>query len=65
MTTKDSESSVAYIRDNFEADDRVAIVLLSKRTGAVLQRVTSAEKIAAPEIAVNPPVYKYKLVISR
>src|SRR6266404_120861 len=49
MTTKDSESSVAYIRDNFEADDRVAIVLLSKRTGAVLQRVTSAEKIAAPE----------------
>ncbi len=49
MTTKDSESSVAYIRDNFEADDRVAIVLLSKRTGAVLQRVTSAEKIVAPE----------------
>jgi hypothetical protein len=28
-------------------------------------RVDYVEKIAAPQIAVNPPVYKYKLVISR
>jgi hypothetical protein len=49
MTAKDSESSVAYIRGNFDADDRVAIVLLNKRTGAVLQRVASASKIVAPE----------------
>ena len=28
-------------------------------------RVDYVEKIPAPQIAVNPPVYKYKLVISR
>src|SRR5512133_103672 len=38
-----------YIRENFDPTDRLAIVLLNKRTGAVMQRVASAEKIAAPD----------------
>jgi hypothetical protein len=38
-----------YIRDNFEPSDRLAVVLLNKRTGAVTQRIASAERIAAPD----------------
>lgn len=38
-----------YILENFEATDRIAIVLLDKRTGAALQRIAAAERIAAPE----------------
>ena len=38
-----------YIRDNFEPADRLAVVLLNKRTGSVMQRVASAEKIASPD----------------
>jgi len=35
-----------YIRDNFQSEDRLAIVLLNKQTGHVLQRVAMAERIA-------------------
>ena len=38
-----------YLRDNFEPTDRLAVVLLNKRTGAVIQRLAAAEKIAAPD----------------
>lgn len=38
-----------YIRENFEVTDRIAVVLLDKRTGAALQRIAAAEKIASPE----------------
>jgi DNA primase RepB-like protein len=38
-----------YIRDNFESSDRLAVVLLNKRTGAVTQRIASAERMAAPD----------------
>ncbi len=43
------EVAAEYIQDNFPATDRLAVVLLNKRTGAVIQRLASAEKIAAPE----------------
>src|SRR6266446_6120338 len=67
MTPKESESYVAYMRDNFEPDDRLAIVLLNKRTGAVLQRVASAEKIVAPEYQAwlrHMNAQKYEVYIS-
>ena len=46
MTTT-NEISTGYIRNNFEAADRIAIVLLNKRSGVVLQRVVSAERVVA------------------
>ena len=36
-----------YIRDNFEPNDRLAVVLLDKRNGTVIQRLPSAEQIAS------------------
>lgn len=44
-----SESSVSYLRDNFNVEDRIAVALLNKRSGAVLQRVASIERVVAPE----------------
>jgi hypothetical protein len=41
--------SVDYIRENFEPNDRLAVVLLDKRTRDVLQRIAGAEKIAAED----------------
>ena len=38
-----------YIRRCFEPSDRLAVVLLNKRSGAVTQRLASAERIASPE----------------
>lgn len=39
-------SASQYIRDNFEPDDRLAVVLLNKRTNQVVQRIGAAERIA-------------------
>lgn len=39
-----------YIRGNFEAADRLALVLINKRQSAVIQRLSTAALIAAPEI---------------
>ena len=39
----------AYIRDNFEASDRIAILLLNRETRESLQRITTAEKASSPE----------------
>lgn len=36
-----------YIRENFEPQDRLAIVLLDKRSGGVIQRIASASQIAS------------------
>src|ERR1700675_1878622 len=44
-----SESSVGYLRDNFNVEDRIAVMLLNKRSGAVLQRVASIGRVVAPE----------------
>lgn len=38
-----------YIRENFQPDDRLAVVLINKRAEAVIQRLASAEKIASPD----------------
>jgi hypothetical protein len=38
-----------YIRANFRPEDRLAVVLLHKRSGAVTTRVSTAEKIAGNE----------------
>jgi hypothetical protein len=38
-----------YLRCNFEPKDRLAVVLVNKRGGSVIQRLATAEKIAAPD----------------
>jgi hypothetical protein len=38
-----------YLLDNFDRSDRLAVVLLHKRSGAVVQRLAAAERIAAPD----------------
>jgi hypothetical protein len=43
------DQAAAYIRENFQPHDRLAVVLLNKRTNAVTQRLATAEKIAAPD----------------
>jgi hypothetical protein len=67
MMTMNSEMSVGYIRDNFEVDDRIAIVLLNKRSGVVLQRVGCAERIVASEYQAwlrHMNARKYEVYIS-
>jgi hypothetical protein len=43
------DTGVLFVRENFQPEDRLAIVLLNKRTDCVRQRLASAEKIAAPD----------------
>ena len=38
-----------YILDNFEATDRVAMLVLNRDFGETIQRITSAEKASSPE----------------
>src|SRR5579864_1824323 len=38
-----------YIRDNFKTTDRLAVVLLHKQTGRVVQRVATADRIATTD----------------
>lgn len=44
----DTEVSTRYLRENFRPDDRLAVVLIQKQTHRVVQRIATAEKIAAP-----------------
>src|ERR1700730_1780009 len=41
-----------FIDDNFDPEDRLAIVLIDRRSGAVTQRLASARQIASPEFEV-------------
>jgi hypothetical protein len=41
--------AVDYLRDNFQSQDLLAVVVLNKRTGSVIQRLAEAEKITAPD----------------
>jgi RepB DNA-primase from phage plasmid len=41
-----------FILDNFELDDRLAVVLIDRQSGVVMQRIASAGQIAAPEFQV-------------
>jgi hypothetical protein len=43
----DSLSAPEYILDNFKPSDRVAVLLRNRASGEVVQRITSADRIAA------------------
>ena len=47
---KDAASD--FILDNFERDDRLAVVLIDRRSGMVMQRIASASHIASQEFQV-------------
>ncbi len=42
-------SAPGYILDNFKPSDRLAVLLRNRTTAEVIQRIASAEKIAAPD----------------
>jgi hypothetical protein len=42
-------SASEYILDNFEATDRIAVLVLNRDFGETIQRITSAQKVASPE----------------
>jgi hypothetical protein len=44
----DVDVPARYLRENFRPDDRLAVVLIQKETHRVVQRIATAEKIAAP-----------------
>jgi hypothetical protein len=43
------DTGASYIRDNFESADRLAVVLINRRSGSVTQRIAPARQIASPE----------------
>ncbi len=45
---KNRELASGYVRSSFDPTDRLAVVLANKRSGSVIQRIATAEKIAAP-----------------
>lgn len=38
-----------YIKENFEPNDRIALLILNRETGESVQRITAAEKASSPE----------------
>jgi RepB DNA-primase from phage plasmid len=42
-------SAPEYILDNFEPDDRIAMLLLNRTFGETIQRITSSRKASSPE----------------
>jgi hypothetical protein len=55
--TPSIRSACAYILDNFEAADRIAMLVLNRGFGETIQRITSREKAASPEF---PAWLRYK-----
>jgi hypothetical protein len=45
----DKQSAPKYIRANFRPEDRLAVVLIQKSSGSVIQRLSSTEQIASDE----------------
>ena len=45
----DKQTAARYIRSNFKPDDRLAVVLIQKSTGSVVQRLSSGDQIASDE----------------
>jgi hypothetical protein len=43
------EAAALYVRENFAPQDRLAVVLLNRHTNSVIQRIATAERIAAPD----------------
>lgn len=46
------DSAADFILDNFERDDRLAVVLIDRRSGLVMQRIASASQIASDQFQV-------------
>jgi hypothetical protein len=42
-------SASEYILDNFEPTDRIAMLVLNRGLGEIIQRITNAQKVASPE----------------
>src|SRR5580658_8258501 len=38
-----------FIRDNFEPEDRLAVVLIDRRSGSVTQRIAPARQVVSPQ----------------
>lgn len=50
MTTEQPSITASdYIKENFEARDRIALLILNRETGESVQRITTAEKASSPE----------------
>lgn len=45
----EADTAAQYIHENFDPNDRVALVLVSRKHGGVVQRIASAERIAAAD----------------
>jgi hypothetical protein len=48
------DAGARFIRDNFDLEDRLAAVLIDRRSGRVTQRSTPARQIASPEFQSWP-----------
>jgi hypothetical protein len=46
------DAASEFILDNFEIEDRLAVVLIDRRSGLVMQRIASAGQMASPEFQV-------------
>lgn len=46
------DTAAQFILDNFELEDRLAVVLIDRRSGVVTQRIASANQIASQEFQV-------------
>ena len=44
----DFDVPARYLRENFDREDRLAVVLIDRSTGRVEQKFATAEEIAAP-----------------
>lgn len=47
-----NDAGARFIRDNFDPEDRLAVVLIDRSSGSVTQRISSARQIASPEFQV-------------
>ena len=47
-----NDAAAQFILDNFEFEDRLAVVLIDRRSGVVTQRIASANQIASHEFQV-------------
>jgi len=45
----EKQAAAKYIRSNFRSDDRLAVVLIQKSSGSVVQRLSSSERIVSDE----------------
>lgn len=43
------DQAAQYLRENFDPQDRLAVVLINKRSGSVVQRLATADQIASAE----------------